>query len=101
MGAPSLRFLQGVGGDAAGTSFGEAPEHASFWQRRFYDFNVWTDRKRAEKLGYMHGNPVKRGLVADPQDWRWSSYRVYFLGEVGLVRVNEGWGKISFAARVA
>ena len=54
-----------------------------------------------EKLRYMHGNPVKRGLAADPDDWRWSSYRFYFLGEVGLVRVNEGWGKISFAARVA
>ena len=81
--------------------FGEAPERAPFWQSRFYDFNVWTDRKRVEKLRYMHGNPVKRGLVADPEDWRWSSYRFYFLGEVGLVRVNEGWGKISFAARVA
>ena len=49
----------------------------------------------------MHENPVTRGLVAEPQDWRWSSYRFYFLDEVGPVRVNEGWGKISFAARVA
>ena len=81
--------------------FGEAPERASFWQRRFYDFNVWTDRKRVEKLRYMRENPVKRGLVAEAQDWRWSSYRFYFLDEVGRVRVNEGWGKISFAARVA
>ena len=34
------------------------------WQRRFYDFNVWTERKRIEKLRYMHRNPVKRGLVS-------------------------------------
>jgi putative transposase len=34
------------------------------WQRRFYDFNVWTERKRVEKLRYMHRNPVKRGLVS-------------------------------------
>ena len=100
-GCPILALFARVGCDAAGTSFGEAPKRAPFWQSRFYDFNVWTDRKRVEKLGYMHGNPVKRGLVADPDDWRWSSYRFYFLGEVGLVRVNEGWGKISFAARVA
>ena len=39
------------------------PERAPFWQARFYDFNVWTDKKRVEKLGYMHWNPVKRGLV--------------------------------------
>jgi len=26
-------------------------------------FNVWTERKRIEKLRYMHRNPVKRSLV--------------------------------------
>ena len=72
-----------------------------FWQARFYDFNVWTSKKRIEKLRYMHRNPVKRGLVDSPEQWRWSSYRFYQLGERGLVRVNEGWGKISFAPKVA
>jgi hypothetical protein len=24
------------------------------WQRGFYDSNVWTERKRIEKLRYMH-----------------------------------------------
>ena len=37
------------------------------WQRRFYDFNVWTKKKRIETLHYMHMNPVKRGLVAAPE----------------------------------
>ena len=41
--------------------------HLRFWQRRFYDFNVWNRKKRIEKLHYMHMNPVKRGLVADPK----------------------------------
>ncbi|MGA9143738.1 MAG: transposase, partial [Candidatus Acidiferrales bacterium] len=27
-----------------------------FWQRRFYDFNVWSRKKRTEKLHYMHMN---------------------------------------------
>jgi putative transposase len=74
----------------------EVFEHASFWQTRFYDFNVRTEKKRIEKLRYMHENPVKRGLVSKAEDWRWSSYRFYFFDEVGLVRVNQGWGKISF-----
>jgi putative transposase len=59
------------------------------WQPRFYDFNVWTCHKRAEKLRYMHRNPVKRGLVESPELWRWSSYRAYALGELGPVKVNE------------
>ena len=59
------------------------------WQPRFYDFNVWTERKRIEKLRYMHRNPVKRGLMESPELWRWSSFRAYFLREAGRVRVND------------
>jgi putative transposase len=81
--------------------FGEEPVRRSFWQARFYDFNVWTTKKRVEKLRYMHRNPVKRGLVASPENWRWSSYRLYLLDEAGAVRVNEGWAEISFRGRVA
>ncbi len=48
-----------------------------FWERRFYDFNVWSRRKTIEKLEYMHANPLKRGLVTDPKEWPWSSYAFY------------------------
>ena len=54
------------------------PQH--IWQKRFYDFNVWTEHKRIEKLRYMHRNPVNRGLVASPELWRWSSFRAYWGG---------------------
>jgi putative transposase len=40
-----------------------------FWQARDYDFNVWSEQKRVEKLRYIHRNPVKRGLVERPEDW--------------------------------
>jgi REP element-mobilizing transposase RayT len=30
------------------------------WQKRFYDFNVWSARKQVEKLRYMHRNPGPR-----------------------------------------
>ena len=48
-----------------------------FWQKRFYDFNVWSRRKEIEKLRYMHRNPVTRGLVSSPELWRWPSFRAY------------------------
>jgi putative transposase len=81
--------------------FGDESPRRAFWQARFYDFNVWTTKKRLEKLRYMHRNPVKRGLVESPEQWRWSSYRFYLLGEIWPVRVNEGWTEISFRDRVA
>ncbi len=58
------------------------------WQKRFYDFNVWSARKHVEKLRYMHRNPVKRGLVERPEQWKWSSFRAYCYGETGAVRVK-------------
>ena len=67
--------------------FEHSPQH--IWQKRFYDFNVWTEHKRIEKLRYMRQNPVKRGLVASPELWRWSSLRPYFLREAGPVSVND------------
>ncbi len=59
------------------------------WQPRFYDFNVWTEHKRIEKLRYLHRNPVTRGLVDSPEQWRWSSFRFYLHGEAGPVRLND------------
>jgi putative transposase len=52
-------------------------ELPQFWQKRFYDFNVYSAAKRREKLEYMHRNPVTRRLVNDPKDWVWSSYAFY------------------------
>jgi putative transposase len=62
---------------------------ARVWQRRFYDFNVWSRHKRIEKLRYMHRNPVQRGLVQAPEQWRWSSFRSYAYGEAGPVKIND------------
>jgi putative transposase len=68
------------------SSDGDIPP--SFWLPRSYDFNVFTRKKVVEKLDYIHWNPVKRGLVASPEQWRWSSHRYYALGEEGPVKIE-------------
>jgi putative transposase len=69
--------------------FGEPePGLPRFWQRRFYDFNVWSQAKRNEKLDYMHYNPQNRKLVNHPQQWPWSSWSYYAKGEQGLVKID-------------
>lgn len=57
------------------------------WEPRYYDFNVRTDAMRIQKLRYIHRNPVKRGLVAEPDQWRWSSFRAYAYLDAGPVTV--------------
>jgi hypothetical protein len=76
---------------ADGTQEASAPDLWSSGKEptRLYDFNVWTERKRLEKLRYMHHNPVKRGLVLEPDQWAWSSFRWYSRGEMGAVRLND------------
>jgi len=78
----------------------DSSEHV--WQKRFYDFNVWSAPKHVEKLRYMHRNPVKRGLVFEPDQWPWSSFRSYAYGEPGLVVINApGSAKLKIRPPVA
>ena len=62
--------------------------HYRVWQRRFFPFTVYTEKKCREKLEYMHNNPVKRRLVTAPADWPWSSWRFYFLGDASLLKMD-------------
>lgn len=66
----------------------EGPELRRFWQRRFYDFNVYSEEKVKEKLNYMHANPVVRKLVEHPKDWSWSSFLLYATGDPGLIVID-------------
>ena len=67
---------------------GGGVEEEHFWQRRFYDFNVWSEKKVREKLLYMHRNPVARKLVTHPKDWPWSSWSDYAKKERGLMAID-------------
>jgi len=62
--------------------------HYRVWNRRFYPYGVYSDKKRIEKLDYMHNNPVKRGLVQSPDQWPWSSYRFYYLNDSSLLSMD-------------
>ena len=62
-----------------------------FWSARYYDFNVFTEKKRIEKLKYIHRNPVTRGLVGAAADWTWSSFLHYAEGIVGTVEIESEW----------
>jgi putative transposase len=66
-------------------------DQRQFWQRRYYDFNVHSPEKRIEKIRYIHRNPVTRGLVSKPEDYRWSSFNHYATGEAGPVEIESEW----------
>lgn len=67
----------------------QTPTH--FWQKRYYDRNVRDEDEFTVKLRYLHRNPVTRGLVKYPADWKWTSFRHYALRENGPVEIESEW----------
>jgi len=59
------------------TILGRGVRQHAVWERRCYDHNCRTPAAVREKINYCHNNPVQRGLVNNPGDWMWSSYRWY------------------------
>jgi putative transposase len=49
------------------------------WQHQFWDRFVRRANEFSERLDYMHYNPVRKGLVARPEEWHWSSYNNFSL----------------------
>ena len=49
------------------------------WQHQFWDRFVRHAREFSDRLEYMHLNPVRKGLVRKPEQWRWSSYSNFAL----------------------
>jgi putative transposase len=81
--ADAMHYLQ--------LSFAKRLGAGVFWQKRSYDRNVRNEREFREKLRYLHRNPAKRGLVVEPGDWKWSSFRHYALRERGVVEIESEW----------
>jgi putative transposase len=60
-----------------------------FWQHGGgHDRNIWSHKEMTEKVGYIHKNPVTRGLVQKADDWEWSSARWYNGRRDGIVVVD-------------
>lgn len=51
------------------------------WKPKYYSFNLYTENRVWQKLKYMHKNPVRAGLAAQPSDWEFSSARRYEQGQ--------------------
>jgi len=57
------------------------------WQESFHPKQVFNNSVMMQKINYIHYNPVKRGYVDRPEDWRYSSARNY-AGMQGLIPVT-------------
>ena len=61
-----------------------------FWQAGpGQDRNVYDPAAAHQIAEYIHGNPVKRGLVSRPEDWSWSSAAEWAGSKQPLLKVDK------------
>ena len=58
------------------------------WQNRYKNFIVLKDDYLIRLISYVEQNPVRAGIVANPEDYPWSSYRARVLGEKNIILDN-------------
>jgi len=59
-----------------------------FWKERAKGEPIFSDTVMKQKLDYIHMNPVKRGLVENPLDYLYSSYRNYHLNDQSTFQID-------------
>ncbi len=58
------------------------------WQEGFHPEQIQNEKMLKQKIEYIHYNPVKRGLVTNPEDWLYSSARNYILDEHSMIKID-------------
>jgi REP element-mobilizing transposase RayT len=59
------------------------------WQEGAHPQAIRTDEMMMQKLEYLHNNPIKRGLVASPEHWRYSSAHEWLKGAEPVLRCDQ------------
>ncbi len=67
---------------------GAKDQRRKFWMKRFDDEVIRNRGMFMAKLKYIHDNPVKAGLVAKQEDYKYSSARNYLLGDHSVLTVD-------------
>jgi len=63
-------------------------------QDRIWRSNNWpviinSNQFFKQKLNYIHNNPVKKGLVIKPEDWKYSSARNYIKNDDFIIKISK------------
>ncbi|MDD3888193.1 MAG: transposase [Patescibacteria group bacterium] len=52
-------------------------KNGKFWEDNYYDHIIRDEKDFEKHFNYIHNNPVKHGLASNPEDWKWSSYKMF------------------------
>jgi len=61
--------------------------NGSLWQKGNFPEIIVSEKFLMQKLEYIHNNPVKKGFVERPENWKYSSASNYITGK-GLLEIE-------------
>ena len=61
------------------------------WMPRYDRVVIRSEKILRQKLEYIHRNPVKSGLVKNPEDWKWSSASDYLIENNSSINIFKDW----------
>ena len=67
------------------------PAGSALWERRYDDNVIASFAELRGVLDYLHGNPVRAGMVSSPLEYRWSSAHNYEPKGIGVIVVDTDW----------
>jgi len=66
-----VEILQGIKGASAHSVNRMLQRSGPVWQEESFDHVLRSNESFKEKLEYIRRNPVRRGLVTRPEEYRW------------------------------
>ena len=59
------------------------------WEEGFFDENIFTQDFLNQKIQYIHYNPVRKGFVTEPEDYRFSSAKGFMSDSKYVMQIDE------------
>ncbi|MCK5148352.1 transposase [bacterium] len=58
------------------------------WQDEYHPVALYSRKWLNEKMNYIHYNPVRKGYVLNPEDWKYSSARYWLNGHDEIIQLD-------------
>ena len=58
------------------------------WQDEYHPEAIYSEKWFHQKLNYMHENPVRKGFVLHPEDWKYSSARNWLFDDFSTITLD-------------
>jgi putative transposase len=58
------------------------------WTDDYYPIALKSEKWFDQKMNYMHDNPVRKGFVEKPENWKYSSARNWLLNDDSIIEMD-------------